>query len=56
MAYKKNIEVNLKELKEEFDISDEVAAKYFKYVLGLYSGMISGGVFVLNKSLKIVVR
>jgi hypothetical protein len=45
MAYKENIDENLKELKEEFEISDEVAAKYFKYVLGLYSGMISGGVF-----------
>jgi hypothetical protein len=56
MSYKENIDENLKELKEEFEISDEVAAKYFKYVLGLYSGMISGGVFVLNKSLKIVVR
>jgi hypothetical protein len=56
MDYKKNIVQNLKELKEEYNISDEVANKYFKYVMGVYSGMISGGVFILNKSLKIVVR
>lgn len=56
MEYKENITENLAELKEQFSISDEVAEKYFKYVLGVYSGMISGGVWLLNKSLKVVVR
>jgi len=43
-------------LKERLNLNDEDAKKYFKYAMGIYSGCISGSIFVLNKSLKIVVR
>lgn len=56
MEYKENFKQNLEELKVRFDISDEDALKYGKYIVSAYSGFISALIFVLNKSLKIIVR
>ena len=50
----KKLRETLKE--NNIDITDEEAAKYGKYVLGAFSGSISGLIFILNKSLKTVVR
>lgn len=56
MDYKENFKTNLEDLKETLGITDEDALKYGKYIVAAYSGFISGLIFVLNKSLKIVVR
>lgn len=59
MKYKEDVLAELVKLKEKHAEGSKKykdAADMSKYIAGFYSGMISGAIFVLNKSLKIVVR